>query len=251
MIGFLRRKREPAAPAPAIPPGLRVYAIGDIHGRLDLMDQLISTMHADNEGRPAARVHLIFLGDLIDRGPDSAAVVERLATDPPAFGTCHLISGNHEEALLDAMRGNIETRAGWLAYGGRETLISYGVSPAAIDAGGMLLDTAMHAAIPASHLRFIESFHRSIRIGGYLFVHAGIRPGVALEEQDVADMHWIRQDFLDDDRDHGVMVVHGHTITETVEMRSNRIGIDTGAYRTGRLTALGLEGVDRWMLQTA
>lgn len=251
MRGLLAKLRGRAPSTdPAIPAGHRAYAIGDVHGRLDLMDDLIARIRADDAARPKARTHLIFLGDLIDRGPQSAAILERLSTRPPDFAECHFISGNHEEALIDSLRGTSAGREGWLAYGGRETLQSYGIGDAAIEAGGFMLDQEMHSAIPTAHLDFVEGFHRSIRLGDYLFVHAGIRPGVPLDRQLPEDLHWIREDFLDDDSDHGVVVVHGHTITEAPVFRTNRIGIDTGAYRTGVLTALALEGTNRWLVQT-
>lgn len=236
--------------APSVPVGMRVYAIGDVHGRYDLLLRLLDLIQTDSRERGGGPTELVFLGDLIDRGPQSADVVAHLLECPPAFARCHFILGNHEEALIDSVRGPGEGRAGWLTFGGLETLESYGIAQATSAAGGIMLDQALQARIPAAHIDFIQSFHDSIHIGDYLFVHAGIRPGVALDRQDPHDLRWIRAEFLRDMSDHGAMVVHGHTISEHPEFRPNRIGIDTGAYRTGTLTSLGLEGEDRWIIAT-
>jgi serine/threonine protein phosphatase 1 len=241
--------RRPSGPSGAR--GWRAYVVGDIHGRDDLLDLLLAKIHADTQQRRAKKVLLVFVGDLIDRGPSSAQVVERLRTyQRPGFRTVFLL-GNHEEVLLRILRGEADLVSKWCSFGGRECLASYGV-----DAGrlGGLSDTeavaAIRAAIPKKHVDFLEGFDDSCRFGDYLFVHAGIRPGVEFDQQLQSDLRWIREPFLFDESDHGFIVVHGHTIRSEVEIRPNRIGIDTGAYRTGALTALAIEGEETWLLDT-
>jgi len=231
--------------------GYRAYVIGDIHGRLDLLEDLLAKIHAELQHRPARKTLLVFVGDLIDRGPSSAEVIERLRTyRRPGIRPVFLL-GNHEEVLLRIVGGDQSPIWSWLQFGGLECLRSYGVDPERVRelSGPELLET-VRSAVPVSHVEFLESFVDSCRFGGYLFVHAGIRPGIALEEQSQSDLRWIRDPFLFDDSDHGVVVVHGHTISEEVEELPNRVGIDTGAYRTGVLTALAIEGPDRWFLDT-
>ena len=247
MLGrFLSRQRSSAVPA-----GHRVYAVGDVHGRADLLDDLLAKIEADNVARGEAETIVVFLGDLIDRGPDSAAVIERLRTWAPDGISPRFLAGNHEEVLLRLLNGEAALLEDWLRFGGADCLASYGADPAAI----ALLPpsqalAALREAIPSTHVEFLRGLSDTLRVGDYLFVHAGIRPGFALGGQAQADLRWIRQPFLSDASDHGFIVVHGHTISEAVEVRPNRIGIDTGAYRTGRLTALALEGSDRWMLES-
>lgn len=248
--------RKEAAPEtaqedwPQVPPGTRVYAIGDVHGRLDLLDALIARIADEGARNPADTVHLVMLGDLIDRGPQSAQVVERLLTKPAGIDEMHLLMGNHEEALLEILDGAHSQLPGWIRYGGEQALESYGLEEAAIFGDREALVAKIHAGIPASHVRLFRSMVDYVQIGDYLFVHAGIFPGRPLDQQQVHDLRWIRDEFLDDDRDHGVMVVHGHTITPDVDCRANRIGIDTGAYRSGKLTALVLEGQSQRFLKT-
>jgi len=245
---FKGRPKRPRTPQ--VPQDHRVYAVGDIHGRLDLLLELMDKIERDDAARPQAKTHIVFLGDLIDRGPSSAQVVDYLLHCRTGSAIFHFIAGNHEEALLDSVRGPHIGSEGWLSYGGCETLLSYGVGAGAIATGGILLDSEIQASIPADHVDFIAGFNDSVQIGDYLFVHAGIRPSVPLDQQSSHDMRWIREEFLGDESDHGVVVVHGHTISEKPEFRANRIGIDTGAYRTGVLTALGLEGSAQWLLST-
>jgi len=245
---MIRLSRERAMAGAA---GYRAYAIGDIHGRLDLLEDLLAKIHAELQRYPSPKTLLIFVGDLIDRGPNSAQVIERLRTyNRPGIQPVFLL-GNHEEVLLRILKGEAELIAKWRWFGGAECLQSYGVEPEQLvhlsDSEALLV---VRRAIPRKHLEFLESFVDSCRFGDYLFVHAGIRPGVQLDQQSQADLRWIREPFLLDDSDHGFVVVHGHTICNEVDERSNRIGIDTGAYRTGVLTALGVEGTDRWLLDT-
>jgi serine/threonine protein phosphatase 1 len=229
----------------------RAYVVGDIHGRLDLLEALLHKIHRDIEQRAPLKTLLVFVGDLIDRGPQSAEVVERLRTySHPGVQPVFLL-GNHEEVLLRILDGDTSLIASWLKFGGVQCMKSYGVAPGQLAAAGERDAVAIvKAAIPHDHVEFIRGFIDTCRFGDYLFVHAGIRPGVDLEEQRQTDLRWIREPFLLDDTDHGFVVVHGHTISPEVEERANRIGIDTGAFATGVLTALGIEGTDRWYLHT-
>lgn len=244
-----------AIAAPATPhgaEGYRAYAVGDIHGRLDLLDQLLAKIEADIAARRAKQNLVVFLGDLIDRGPQSAQVVERLRTWQPRDATAIFLCGNHEEVLLRVLAGEPTILTDWLKFGGVECLASYGLGAAALgEQSEAQALAAIKAAIPLEHQDFLASFADTFRFGDYLFVHAGIRPGLGVAAQVQKDLRWIRDPFLEDMTDHGFVVVHGHTITETVEERVNRIGIDTGAYRSGVLTALAIEGTKRWFLDTA
>jgi serine/threonine protein phosphatase 1 len=241
-----RRHSEPAGAS-----GYRAYAVGDVHGRLDLLEELLAKIHAELQHRPARKTLLVFVGDLIDRGPSSAQVLERLRTYRREGIEPVFLLGNHEEVLLRILRGDSALITKWRWFGGSECLESYGVDPHQFtnisDEQALQL---VGRAIPKEHIRFLESFVDSCRFGDYLFVHAGIRPGVPLEEQRQSDLRWIREPFLLDDSDHGFVVVHGHTISSEVEERPNRIGIDTGAYRSGVLTALAIEGANRWLIAT-
>lgn len=229
----------------------RAYAVGDVHGRDDLLEDLLGRIEADLRARPIGRAFVVFLGDLIDRGPGSRAVIERLRNYRPAAAKPVFLIGNHEEIMLRVLAGEPEVLRNWLQFGGAECAASYGVDPAALarldeTAGAKLLC----AHVPPEHVAFIESFGDTFRFGDYLFVHAGIRPGVAVEDQAQRDLRWIRRPFLDDVKTHGCMVVHGHTIVEKVDERSNRIAIDTGAVYSGVLTALVVEGQERRYLAT-
>lgn len=236
---------------PAGKPGSRAYAVGDVHGCLHLLEDLLARIEADLAARPVGEAYLVFVGDLIDRGPDSRGVIERLRTYRRPGVKPIFLMGNHEEYLIRILSGETERLASWLTYGGRECVESYGLDP---DKLLMLPDgeavMRMRKAIPEDHRVFLRSFADTFRFGDYLFVHAGIRPGLPLEDQSREDLRWIREPFLDDSGEHGFLVVHGHTIVPEVEERSNRIGIDTGAYRSGVLTALVVDGRERRYLAT-
>jgi serine/threonine protein phosphatase 1 len=226
--------------------------LGDVHGRLDLIDEMLGRIEADDRSRGQAETSVIFLGDLIDRGPDSAGVLDRLARYRPAFATPYFILGNHEEILLRILNGDAGPVANWLTFGGAECASSYGLDPEELRQ--VAPDEAaerLRRAIPEEHAGFLRSFADSVTFGSYLMVHAGIRPGIALDSQTQRDLRWIRSPFLEARGDLCFTVIHGHTISEEVEVRPNRIGIDTGAYATGVLTALVLEGTGRSLLQTA
>jgi serine/threonine protein phosphatase 1 len=240
-----------AKPPPRGPDGYRAYAVGDVHGRLDLLDRLLAAIEADIAGRAASQNLIVFLGDLIDRGPESRGVVERLRTWQPSDGKPIFLCGNHEEILLRVLDGEPAVLSDWLRFGGSECLESYGLSPASLQLDSEAEALAkIKAAVPDDHRAFLSEFADTFRFGDYLFVHAGIRPGVEVAAQSRKDLRWIREQFLDDATDHGMVVVHGHTISASVEERPNRIGVDTGAYRTGRLTAVAIEGGERWFLDT-
>jgi serine/threonine protein phosphatase 1 len=236
---------------PHLPPGYRLYAIGDVHGRDDLLAELLDKIEADSARRGPAKRVLVLLGDLVDRGPASKEVVERLRTYRPSGTRLVFLAGNHEEVLLRILDGEVSLVPDWLRFGGAECLRSYGADPDRIR--GMDQTRALEiirSAVPDSHAEFLRTFDDTFRAGDYLFVHAGLRPGIPLDEQTPLDLRWIREPFLADRADHGFLVVHGHTVSEEVEERVNRIGIDTGAYRFGVLTALALEGDDRWFIQS-
>ena len=235
---------------PALPLGQRVYAIGDIHGRIDLLDQLLDMLRSDDAKRDHADTVLIFLGDLIDRGASSRDVVTRVRTGVDWARTIALM-GNHEAILLDILDGRIEVLDQWLRFGGLETLKSWGISERFIEERTRHeVLVALSDVITPDERAWLGRMRTSFRSGDYYFVHAGIRPAVALEKQVDEDRLWIRDDFLDSRKKHGAMIVHGHSISHDVEQRPNRIGLDTGAYITGKLTAVGLQGTDRWFLST-
>jgi serine/threonine protein phosphatase 1 len=254
MLRFLKRKlhSDEGVTAPSIGPDRRVYAIGDIHGRADLFACLLGMVADDDAARDRLPLHIILLGDLVDRGPRSAQVVADAMALSQAGGHVRFIKGNHEEVFVMAARGDPRAARFFCRIGGVETLASYGLDEA--DCAAMEDDAIarwMLAHIPRAHVDFIDGFEDMIEMGDYLFVHAGIRPRVPLDAQDPNDLRWIRGEFLDWDMPLGKMVVHGHSITEAVDERSNRIGIDTGAYYSNRLTAIGLQADKRWFLSTA
>lgn len=244
---FFSRGRGPAGPR-----GNRAYAIGDVHGCLDLLERLLKRIEQEIEKDPRPKTSIVFLGDVVDRGPSSAEVVERLRTYAHPRASTHFVMGNHEEVMLRVMSGESELLSSWLRFGGRETLASYGLDSKEV-AGlqGGDLSQCLREAIPASHRAFLASFADSISFGDYLFVHAGIRPGIDLAEQSQSDLRWIRDAFLYDSTDHGFVVVHGHTISNVVDVAENRIGVDTGAFCTGVLTALAIDGRKRWLIQAS
>jgi serine/threonine protein phosphatase 1 len=249
MLGLLKRKAAPPR-VHTVPDGQRIYAIGDIHGRRDCLDVLLERIGEDNDARAPAKTTLVFLGDLVDRGDDSRGVVDRAMKLGDALD-CRFLMGNHEEVFIKAWEGDESSARLFHRIGGRETALSYGVPASAYDAADFdQLVKLLDAHVPAEHIAFLRRFDDTYAAGDYLFVHAGIRPGRAIEEQDPTDMRWIRDRFLDDPRDHGMMIVHGHTVTPEVENLPNRIGIDTGAYASGKLTALGLEGAEKWFLSS-
>jgi serine/threonine protein phosphatase 1 len=223
-------------PAPAsLPPNQRIYALGDIHGCAARLAQLHGLIAEDLLRRPVAEATLLHLGDYVDKGGDSAGVLAHLTGSVPLAGLAQVnLGGNHEAAMLAALEGAPGDVADWLWCGGRATLDSYGLSADAAPA-------VWAAAIPPEHLRWLRGLRRCHRAGGYLFVHAGIRPGVALEQQVPEDLIRIRQPFLSSEAQHGAVVVHGHTARAEPEIRHNRINLDTAAWSGGPLTCAVLE----------
>jgi serine/threonine protein phosphatase 1 len=229
---------------PALPQGLLLYAVGDIHGRLDLLRSLLRQIEDDAAAHPhALQRALIFLGDYVDRGPDSRGVVADLVGRRFHDFDIHFLKGNHEAILLDFLAYPLNL-GHWLMNGGQATMESYGVDTEALAEARAHPETwreTFAAAMPEAHLRFFRSLNLSVTFGDYLFVHAGVRPGVPLAAQSEDDLVWIRQPFLDHAGSFGKIVVHGHTPTALPVVRPNRIGIDTGAVFSDRLTALRLE----------
>lgn len=231
---------------PVEPPEWPVYAIGDIHGRKDLLDRLLERISVHNGDQAA---ELIFLGDYVDRGPDSRAVIETLVNRRRGG---HLrwtfLKGNHEATLLDFLK-DPSVGPAWLQYGGAETLMSYGVRPPLLkgdEAAWAAASEAFAAALPERHVEFLSALELSVDRGGYMFVHAGVDPSRPLHSQEEKDLLWIRDAFLGDSRRLERLVVHGHTPEPAPHRDARRVGVDTGAYQTGMLTAAVIDraGVD-------
>ena len=247
---FSRRSMTPARPAPRIPDGRRIYAVGDIHGRYDLLEGLLTRIAEDDAHRSGPPGQIIFLGDLVDRGPDSSKVVARLLALRDERPSTRFLLGNHEEVFLSALSGDPKSLRFFTRIGGVETIVSYGITREAYAAADYdELDLMLQTAVPAQHREFLTSFEDLIVVGDYVFVHAGIRHGVSLEAQRTSDLRWIREDFLEQDGPFDKVVVHGHTIFDEVVELPHRIGLDTGAHHTGRLTAMGFEQESRWVVQ--
>jgi serine/threonine protein phosphatase 1 len=240
---------------PSTPDGVRIYAVGDVHGRMDLLTRLLDRIAADAAQHAGRSLQMVFLGDYIDRGPQSRQVVERLLAGAPSSGPLAgaewvCLRGNHEDYLVRFITDVSSGRA-WCANGGVETVQSYaGPQPETHSGDLAALQLALSRSLPRSHLRFLTRLPLWHRAGDYLFVHAGIRPGLSLDQQDPADMMWIRDDFLFDPTPHPWVVVHGHSQRPLPEVRANRIGVDTGAYRSGVLSAVVLDGTEQHFLST-
>lgn len=226
--------------AASTPPQTRIYAVGDIHGRADLLSETIARIEDDLLRRPIAHAPEIYLGDYIDRGPDSKAVIDILAARMVRKHVACL-RGNHEDLMERFLRDPDALRS-WLKLGGMPTLTSYGVPSQSNTTSAGDLHRQFRRAFPRAHALFLKCLVPWICCGDYLFVHAGIRPMVPLDRQDVVDLLWIRDDFLKSQRDHGKLIIHGHTPVPHPDVRHNRINIDTGAWHSGRLTCLMLEG---------
>jgi len=232
-----RTRRRP----PRLPEGIRIYAIGDVHGRADLLDLVFARIDADLAGRRGSRAIQVLLGDYVDRGPCSRGVLDRLVARSSSHELVCL-KGNHEGYMAEFLR-NPSVLGAWRHVGGLETLISYGLEPSLNpgEAERTTLARALRAALPDGHRGFLARLDPSFCCGDFFFAHAGVKPGIPLQQQREEDLLWIRDDFLDCERDFGKMVVHGHTPVREPEIRPNRINIDTGAYATGRLTCLMVE----------
>lgn len=247
--GLLGRLLGQKAKPPSVPESLCVFAIGDIHGRVDLLDRLLERLWS--AGADDMRHMLIFLGDYVDRGPASRQVIDRLLSLRRPGWDVIALRGNHDQMILNFLEQPEVYRA-WREFGGAETLLSYGVRPPAFDREGELLriHEEFRRALPDAHLRFLQSLPYWHVVGDYLFVHAGLRPGIALEDQAPEDLMWIRDDFLQSERTFPNVVVHGHTPSPRPVVAPGRICVDTGAYATGCLTAVRLEGDECIFLST-
>jgi serine/threonine protein phosphatase 1 len=223
---------------PTLTAGLRIYAVGDIHGRIDLLNELLARIDVDIALRPTERLLYVFLGDYIDRGASSRETIDRLIEHGAKHESVFL-KGNHEQIAIKCLSDR-DLFDQWMRLGGMETLISYRVSP---ESGRKIaeLQAAFHNALPPAHFRFFRDLQSSFACGDFFFAHAGVRPKVELSRQKQSDLLWIREEFLSSNDDFGKIVVHGHTPTLEVEVGPNRINIDTGAYATGRLTCLVIE----------
>lgn len=245
---ILRRAVAPEAPS-RLPEGRRVYAIGDVHGCDAAFARLLDRIVSDDRARVPAHTSVILLGDLVDRGPDSAGVVARAMALADGPFEARFLAGNHEEMMLGAYDGEPDALRGFCRNGGRETLLSYGLSAQEyerLDYGEVA--AAMQAIVPDTHVAFLRGMEDLLQIGDYAFVHAGVRPGVALADQASRDLRWIRRSFLDHEGRHERVIVHGHTIEPEPANGRWRIGIDTGAYAGGPLTAVVLDGEERAFL---
>jgi serine/threonine protein phosphatase 1 len=240
MVGFLRSRR--IAKKPRLPDGTRIYAMGDIHGRADLLQEMLTVIDADIARNPADHPIEVFLGDYIDRGPSSDQTVDLLIERAQSRKTVFL-KGNHEAFLLEVLRDPRKLED-WRQFGGLQTLMSYGIQPPLNPnvAEQNNLIQSLRETMPKSHLKFFESLRPSFTCGDFFFVHAGVRPGIPLREQQENDLLWIRNEFLDSDENFGKFIVHGHTPVLKPDIRPNRINIDTGAYATGNLTLLTIQG---------
>ena len=249
LLELFRRDKAPPVD-PWVPDGRRVYAIGDVHGQAHLLREIHRKILTDAAGYEG-KIVVLYLGDYIDRGEQSRQVIELLLEDPLSeFDSIYLL-GNHEQALLDFLEDPLQTAA-WLAVGGRETLMSYGVPIAHIPNRQELpeLSRQLSLNLPDAHRAFMQSCDLSWQCGSYYFAHAGIRPGVPLYRQRKEDLLWIRDGFLSSNRNHEAIIVHGHSVYDEPQFMPNRISIDTGAYDSGVLTCLVLEGAGQRLLQT-
>ena len=242
-------KRTDHVRGQAVPQGVRIYAIGDIHGQLSLLEQLHEKIRDDIKGKPnTCKSKIIYLGDYINRGAQSRGIIDRLIDNPIENTHALYLMGNHEFALIKFLSGNM-SYAEWLGWGGDQTLLSYEIdviSPYADEEEIEALRKEFRSRIPARHYHFLSTLQPYQVEGDYLFVHAGIRPGIPLHEQKLQDLILIRDEFLRNPVTCGKTVIHGHTVFKTPHIRKNRrridsIGIDTGAYNTGKLTAIVLE----------
>jgi serine/threonine protein phosphatase 1 len=252
---MLRRlfSSRPSAPAPSLPGDCVIYAVGDIHGRVDLLDRLHGKIAEDAAARPQSRKLLIYLGDYVDRGLESRQVLDRLI-DPPRDGLERiLLKGNHEDAMLQFL-DDTAIGVSWMGFGGDATLYSYGVDVFGTPPEGVerldYIQQRLRNNMPDSHRDLLAGLRLWFTEGDYYFCHAGVRPGVALEAQNAQDLMWIRDEFLQHRKPFGKVVVHGHSIETQPVVAANRIGIDTGAFATGVLTALVLAGEERSFLAT-
>ena len=237
-------------PPPQVPGGQRVYAVGDVHGRMDLLVRLVDHIRDDNSDREPAKTRIIVLGDFIDRGPDSAATLSFLREWSTDKIELLVLLGNHERALIESLQGDEVTQDLWMGMGGAATLKSYGVEPRRTQEPGLAFADRLLTALTTETVGWLQSLPLSWRSGDYFFCHAGVRPGVPLDEQRPEDLLGIKSDFLRSKSYHGAVIVHGHSDcgSEPV-IASNHLCLDTGAYKSGRLTAAGFQGEKMWIIK--
>ena len=250
MTMFWKVKPDISLQEPCVPPGERLYAVGDLHGRLDLLDAMLDLIDADLASHRACRSRLIFLGDYVDRGPGTAQVIHRLIEVAGGYDATFL-KGNHEQIMIAFMR-EAATLDRWRGIGGLTTLQSYGIAaslrPSSDEAG--IIQKHLLAVMPPSHIDFFDQLKVAHVSGDYVFVHAGLRPGQSVEQQDEQDVLWIRDKFTRSKLKHEKFVIHGHTPVRLPDVQVNRINIDTGAYARGRLTCIILQDKTRRFLNT-
>ncbi|MEM6415349.1 MAG: metallophosphoesterase [Pseudomonadota bacterium] len=253
-----RRPRKPRSSRPRTPLGAngkRCYVIGDVHGRFDLLDTLIKSIAADIEERnkngDMLQTEIVFLGDLIDRGPQSKDVVEFVRQLRVENGRTHLIMGNHEEMLLKGLYSDARLLNDWLRHGGAACAASYGLAPQKLlGQSAQTIQKRLRDTIPESHRNFLRHAVQSVIFGNFFLTHAGVRPEIPINKQSGKDLRWIRNEFLESTADHGFVIVHGHSPRPSVELLFNRIGLDTGAYVSGVLSALMIEGAKLVLFQS-
>jgi serine/threonine protein phosphatase 1 len=240
MLGFSRSTA--GGQKPRLPDGIRIYAISDIHGCADLLEQMFTVIDRDLANAGTMRAIHVFLGDYIDRGPESRQAIDLLIDRSRRYETIFL-KGNHEAFLFDVLKSPSELQA-WKQYGGLQTLVSYGLRPSLNpdEAEQKELIKELSEKIPLHQRRFFNNLRLRFVCGDFFFVHAGVRPGIPLAQQKEEDLLWIREEFLDSDEQFSKYIVHGHTPVRAPDIRPNRINIDTGAYATGNLTLLTIQG---------
>lgn len=227
---------------PSGSPGKRLYAIGDVHGCYKEMCTLLELIEQDNTALEPKECIIVFLGDLIDRGPASQQVIEHLIVSPPKFASTYHIVGNHEEMFLRALLDEPTLIPQWLSYGGGSFVESYGLDPDSLKGlDPAFMQVVLKKYIPKEHIEFMQSMLECINFGDYFLVHAGVDPSLGRDEQDPRQLRWMREPFLSYDKPLGYMVVHGHTIIEHPIINVNRVSVDTGCYKTGVLTAAVIE----------
>ena len=239
MISFARPR--PPHPKPQLPDGVRIYAISDIHGCAHLLEPMLRVIDADmTHSRPCHAIE-VFMGDYIDRGPDTRSTLEVLI-ERSRRGNAVFLKGNHEALLMKVFEDPLLFE-NWITVGGAQTLMSYGLTPPDLkrkDPESILRDLIRE--MPTEHLEFLDNLRLSFSCGDFFFVHAGVRPGVPLTEQNAHDLLWIREEFLRSEAQFGKYIVHGHTPVRSAEFLANRANIDTGAYATGNLTLMSIQG---------
>ncbi len=258
-LTMLRRlfQSRSAPSVPVYPPRVDddtvVYAVGDVHGRVDLLERLLDKIRADAAERAEERKVLVYLGDYVDRGLESRQVIDSLISQSGDGFERVYLKGNHEDAMLRFL-DSTDVGSSWMGFGGDATLYAYGVDVFGAPPEGVErmdhIQQQLIANIPDDHVAFLEGLELFHQEGDYFFVHAGVRPGLGLGGQDPNDMMWIRDEFLSSSEDFGTIIVHGHSIKAEPVVRANRIGIDTGAFATGILTCLVLVGTERAFIQT-